>query len=469
MNIFNKLSILASVLMAFSLVSCHEAQETMQPNILFILADDLGYADLGCYGNQIIRTPNIDQLASEGVSFTECYAGASVCSPSRGTLMTGLHTGHSRIRGNMCPVGGIEGIKETEKGNSIVRRVNLLPEDSTLGNIFTNNGYETAVVNKWHMEGFNQAAGPLDRGFKEFYGWMVFEPKSHNFYPSIRWRNREEYTIEDNLNDKKVDHNTDRSTSEAIDYIRRHKNDKFFLYLAYNAPHVPLDAKSLGDYAKDDRLGKNDKSYAALITHMDECVGRVLEELKSQGLDKNTIVIFASDNGGASAAKTENIKPNGTLCGWKGQLYEGGIKVPLIIKMPNGENAGVKSEFPCYFPDLMPTLVELAKLNTTIKGDGVSIAPEIMEPNSMNAEQRALYWEQYAGNAIQQALRKGDWKLILDGKNQTMELFNLKNDPTEKQNMADRNSEKLAELQAIINSEHVESANWPTNKLGHQP
>ncbi len=447
------------ILSIFLLASCgkKEIEKTQNPNVIFILADDLGYADLGCYGSKIIKTPNIDKLAEDGVLFTDCYAGASVCSPSRGTLLTGLHTGHARIRGNMCSIGGIEGIKETPNGNQIVRRVNLLPQDSTIGNVLQNNNYKTCVVNKWHVDGFDKNAGPLDRGFDEFYGWLIHEPKSHNFYPSIRWRNREQYIIEDNLGDKKIDHNTDRATTEAIDFLRRHKDENFFLYLAYNAPHVPLDAKSWGAYATDTLLSDNDKSYAALITHMDECIGNIMQELQILNLDENTIVFFASDNGGAKAANTQTIQPNGTLRGWKGELYEGGIRVPMIVRMPDKKNAGKTSNFPCYFPDVLPTIAEMTDSKTNLKTDGISLMPEILNPNSMNKEKRFLYWEQYSRNGLAQAVRYGDWKLIQQN-NKELELYHLKTN--EDENSTTKDSRMIEMLSSYMNTAHTESENW---------
>ncbi len=434
------------------------AQKTDKPNIVFILADDLGYGDLACFGNGIIKTPNIDNLAKEGITFTNCYAGASVSSPSRCCLMTGLHTGHSRIRGNMCREGGLEGTREGMPGT--VRRINLQPQDSTIANVLSNNGYTTCLVNKWHLDGFDLNAGPLDRGFDEFYGWLIYEPKSHNYYPSIRYRNREEYIIEDNLNDKKIDHNTDRATVEAIDFLKRNKDNPFFLYLAYNSPHVPLDAKSWGIY-KDMDLSDNDKSYAALITHMDECIGNVMEELKKLGLDDNTIIIFASDNGGAKAAKTEKLRLNGNLRGWKGDLYEGGIRVPMIIRMPDRLNAGYKSSYPSYFPDIMPTIVRMTNAKTSLNTDGISLMPEVDKPNSLPTNNRYLYWEQYPSEGISQAIRWGDWKLVRINTNEEFELYNLRTNETETLNIADQYPLIVEQLAGYMKAAHEPSENWP--------
>lgn len=449
--------LLAASLLPLSAIGANDEK----PNIVFILADDLGYGDLGCYGSKIIKTPNIDQLTREGVTFTNCYAGASVSSPSRCSLMTGLHTGHSRIRGNMCRTGGIEGTREGMPGT--VRRTNLQPQDSTIANVLSNNGYVTCLVNKWHLDGFDENAGPLDRGFSEFYGWLIREPNSHNYYPYYRWRNREKYIIEDNLDNKRIDHNTDRATVEAIDFLNRNKDNPFFLYLAYNSPHVPLDAKSWGDY-KDMDLSDNDKSYAALITHMDECIGKVLSQLKALGLDKNTIVIFASDNGGAKAAHTEKLVLNGELRGWKGDLYEGGIRVPMIVRMPDGENAGMVSDYPCYFPDIMPTFARMTHSATNLKTDGRSLVPEIEHPNSLDSKDRYLYWEQFPSEGISQAVRWGDWKLIRRNIGEDFELYNLKDDIREKNNVAAQHPDIVDQLAKYMDEAHTESENWPVRK-----
>lgn len=458
---FNGLLSTVSAFLGIAVPIQAQSGEKEKPNILFILADDLGYGDLGCFGNKIIQTKTIDKLASEGVTFTDCYAGASVSSPSRACLMTGLHTGNTTIRGNMCRVGGIVGERE---GMGTVRRTNLQPQDSTVANVLSNNGYVTALVNKWHLDGFDPTAGPLDRGFDEFYGWLIREPDSHNYYPSKRWRNREEYTITENLNGSHVDHNTDRATDEAIDFLRRNKDNNFFLYLAYNVPHVPLDSKSWGIY-ENANMSPNDKSYAALITHMDECIAKVLDELKTLGLDDNTIIIFASDNGGAKAAQTDKLVLNGKLKGWKGELNEGGIRVPLIVRLPDRSNAGKVTDFPCYFPDMLPTMADMTDSKTYLKSDGISIYSEIKNPGSMSKEDRYLYWEQYPKKGIGQAVRWGDWKLIRQNLDKEFELYNLKTDISESQNVASQHKEIVNKLAKYMEEAHSESEYWPVGEL----
>lgn len=464
-----------SVLPGNSAVLDKSQNEKDKPNILFILADDLGYGDLGCYGNNVIQTPVIDGLSAEGIRFTDFYAGASVSSPSRCCLMTGKHTGHARIRGNMCKTGGIEGIREGLPGT--VRRTNLQPEDKTIANVLKENGYYSCLVNKWHLDGFDLNAGPLDRGFDEFYGWLIHEPRSHNFYPDIRWKNRERYEISANLNGKNGDHNTDRSTDEAIDFLKRMAGgiskdscDKaaskavgkpFFLYLSYNAPHVPLDAKDRKLY-ENSGLPVNDQSYAALISHMDESIGKVLKVLKEMGFEDNTIVVFASDNGGASAAKVETLKLNGNLRGWKGELYEGGLRVPVIIKWPGKVKKGSVSHQPAYFPDFFATFSAISGSVSENGSDGINLLPVITGQKKKIAG-RMLYWEQYPRDGISKAVRFGYWKAIKMQEGKSWQLFNLERDPTESKDVSSENPGILKKIEKFANTAHTESECWPVH------
>ena len=464
-----------SVLPGNSTVFDKSQNDKDKPNILFILADDLGYGDLGCYGNKVIQTPVIDGLSAEGIRFTDFYAGASVSSPSRCCLMTGKHTGHARIRGNMCKTGGVEGIREGIAGT--VRRTNLQPEDKTIANVLNENGYYSCLVNKWHLDGFDLNAGPLDRGFDEFYGWLIHEPRSHNFYPDIRWKNRERYEIPANSNGKNGDHNTDRSTDEAIDFLKRMAGgiskdscDKavskaigkpFFLYLSYNSPHVPLDAKDRKLY-ENSGLPVNDQSYAALISHMDESIGKVLKVLKEMGFEDNTIVVFASDNGGASAAKVETLKLNGNLRGWKGELYEGGLRVPVIIKWPGKVKKGSVSHQPAYFPDFFATFSAISGSVSENGSDGINLLP-VITGQKKNIAGRMLYWEQYPRDGISKAVRFGNWKAIKMQEGESWQLYNLKSDPTESKDVSSENPGILKKIEEFANSAHSESECWPVH------
>lgn len=454
---FYRLVIVGGV--TFLLSACSPKSKEKKPNILFILADDMGYGDPGCYGNKVIRTPVIDSLANQSMRFTDCYAGASVSSPSRYCLMTGFNTGHAQIRGNMCRKGGLVGMK----GESKVRRTNIQPRDITIANVLHDNGYNTCIVNKWHMGGFDVNAGPIDHGFDEFHGWLIREPRSHNYYPEVRFEDRREYTITANLNGKKGDHNTDRSTDEAITFLKKHAAAKdgkpFFLYLAYNAPHVPLDAKSRNLY-EDSGLPLPDQSYASLISQMDSCIGCVLDTLKSLGMDNNTIVVYASDNGGAKAAKLQVLNPNGKLRGWKGQLYEGGIRIPMMIRWPGKIYGGAVSDEPCYFPDFFSTFIDAAKINLENTTDGKSLLP-LLEGKKKTLGPRYLYWEQFPHKEFQQALRYGKWKILRLNKDEDWQLYNLKEDMSEQHDSASYYPGIVKKMGNYANGCRTDSENWP--------
>ncbi|WP_437917713.1 sulfatase-like hydrolase/transferase [Sphingobacterium sp. LRF_L2] len=448
--------LLLACMVAFCSQVNYAQVKQLPPNVIFIVADDLGYGDLGVYGNTIIKTPHIDQLAADGIRFTQAYAGASVCSPSRGTLLTGLHTGHARIRGNMTRKGGIKG----QKGKIAVSRPNLLAQDSTIANVLRNNGYETYLVNKWHLDGFDTSAHPLNRGFQEFHGWLVKEDSSHNHYPTVRFRNNEAYTISENLHGKRGKHATDMATDEAIEIIQRKKDKPFFLLLTYNAPHTPLDVKKPHLYENTD-LPENDKAYAALITQMDAGIGRVVKTVEELGIAHNTWIFFVSDNGGSREADVQLLKQNAPLRGAKTDLYEGGIRVPLIIRTADEQDAGKQSDFPNYFPDLFATLVDITKSHTSLPIDGISLLPELKSPNSLDPKQRFLYWEQYPNLGIAQAVRWDNWKLIRQNIDDAFELYNLEEDIGEVHNIADQKPLIVDKLTNFMQEAHIPSVLWP--------
>lgn len=305
-----------------------------RPNIIFILADDMGYGDLSCYGNQYVKTPNIDQLAETGTRFNQCYAGSGISSPSRCALLTGKNTGNTRIRDNMCTAGGIAGIKINPNGDStIVRRANLLPQDTTIATVLSAAGYRTCLVNKWHLDGYDKGASPNHRGFDEFYGWTISTVHSNSpyYYPYYRFHGDSLIHIPENANGKHGIHNNDLSTNDAIAFIKRNKDNPFFLYLAFDAPHEPYNIDQTAWYEGQETWEPNTKRYASLITHMDAAIGRLLNELEQLNLRKNTLIIFASDNGAAIQAPIKILNCNAGFKGRKGMLYEGGIRVPFLV------------------------------------------------------------------------------------------------------------------------------------------
>src|SRR5690606_23231592 len=329
----------------------------------------------------------------------------------------------------------------------------------TVAQILQEHGYRTFLVNKWHVEGFNESAHPQRKGFDEFVGWLVKEPKSHNHYPEIRFKGYEPYVVEENKTGKHGEHATDMTTEEAIAIIKRKQDRPCFLMITYNAPQVPLHAKSTALYDSL-HLSAQDKSYAALVSHLDEGVGSIVQTIEDLGIAEETVVIFVSDNGGSREAQLQQIVQNGPLRGMKADLYEGGIRVPLIVKY-GAVTTGKTSTFPAYFPDLYATLLDIGGVQDGRETDGTSLLPELFTPNSQNREGRFLYWEQYPKKGIQQAVRWGDWKLIRPGDDAPVELYNLRADIGETTNLSEKHPDIVDKLQAFLQQAHVPSDWWP--------
>ena len=432
-----------------------------RPNIIFILADDMGYGDLACYGNKYIQTPNIDRLSATGTSFTQAYAGSGISSPSRCSLMTGKNSGNTRIRDNFCYAGGIEGLKISPQGDTtIVRRANLLAEDVTLGTVMRAAGYRTCLVNKWHLDGYDPASAPNHRGFDEFYGWTIATVHSNSpyYYPYYRFHGDSLIHIEENAHDAHVRHNTEISTDDAIAFIHRNRTTPFFLFLGYDAPHEPYTIDDTSWYDEQGAWSMNTKRYAALVTHMDYHIGRLLGTLDALGLRENTLVIFASDNGAAVMAPLKELNCGAGLKGRKGQLYEGGIKVPLIVNQP-GRVPARQIDNMVYFPDFMPTLAALAGSTAAVPADtdGIDISP-LFYGREQDTDHRYLYWE-FPGK--QRAIRFSRWKCVTIRKDAPLELYDISQDPNEQHNLADQQPAMVARLDSIMHLMHKPSVNYP--------
>lgn len=432
-----------------------------RPNIIFILADDMGYGDLACYGNKYIQTPNIDRLAATGTNFTQAYAGSGISSPSRCSLMTGKNTGNTRIRDNQCYAGGMTGLKINPNGDTtIVRRANLLAEDITLGTVMGAAGYRTCLVNKWHLDGYDPGSAPNHRGFDEFYGWTIATVHSNSpyYYPYYRFHGDSLINIKENEHDAHVRHNTEISTDDAIAFIHRNKENPFFLFLAYDAPHEPYNIDDTSWYDEQGEWSMNTKRYAALVTHMDYNIGRLLGTLDALSLRENTIVIFASDNGAAVMAPLEELNCGAGLKGRKGQLYEGGIRVPLIVNQP-GRVPARQINNVVYFPDFMPTLARLAGSMSAVPSDtnGMDISP-LFFGQDVDTDSRPLYWE-FPGK--QRAIRYAGWKCVTVKKNAPLELYRISEDPYEEHNLAAENPEKVKELDLLMRKMRTPSPNYP--------
>ena len=431
-----------------------------RPNIIFILADDLGYGDLSCYGSKTIKTPNIDKLAATGTRFNQSYAGSGISSPSRCALMTGKNTGNSRIRDNMCTAGGLTGLKINPNGDTtIVRRTSLQPQDTTIATVLHAAGYKTCLVNKWHLDGYDPKSSPIYRGFDEFHGWLIstVESNSPYYYPYNRFDNDKLIHIKANEHDKHIKHNTDISTDDAINFIKRNKKNPFFLYLAFDAPHEPYIIDNTTWY-DDESWSMNNKRYASLVTHMDAAIGRLLTYLEKNNLRENTLVIFASDNGAAIQAPLKLFNCNAGFRGRKAQLYEGGIRVPFIVNQPGKVPVQSLNNI-IYFPDVMPTLAALTGGTQYLPQNinGMNILP-LFYGKQIDTDDRVLYWE-FPGK--QRAARHGDWKAVTIKPNKPLELYNLREDPEEKHDLAKKYPEMVIGFDKVMKEMRTPSENWP--------
>lgn len=430
-----------------------------RPNIIYIIADDLGVYDLGCYGQDKILTPNIDRLATEGIRFTEAYGGAPICSPSRCALMTGRHMGHASIRDNFALAGGIVGNKGREK----IRRASLADQEPTVASHLRAAGYVTGLVGKWHLDGYNPRAVPTAHGFDEFDGWLTQTETTQGYFPTQWYAGTELHDIPANQGGRQAVYETDICTDQACDFIRRHKDAPFLLTLAYNAPHSPYVTPAFGAYAGRS-WGKSEKTYAAMIEMLDLGVGSVLQTLAETGLDRDTIVFFSSDHGPRSeptAEQTEVVSffdSHGSLRGYKRDLYEGGIRVPLLARWPGRIAPGRVDATPVYHPDFLPTAIGIAGAGSAVGVDGTDLSPLLLGHGRL--PERYLYWETYEPSFCQ-AVRHGRWKAIRLPHATTVELYDLTADPSELHDRAADQPVIAAELTRAMRELHVPNTEYP--------
>ncbi len=422
-----------------------------RPNILLILADDLGYGDLGCYGQQRIATPHLDRLAAEGIRFTQAYAGSTVCAPSRCVLMTGRHTGHARVRGNRYP------------------DLPLRPEDLTLAELLQRAGYRTALFGKWSLGGLGTTGYPTRKGFEEWFGYFS-QTHAHNYYPDLLLEQEREYLVRGNLGARKTVWAHDLFTERALAFLRRPDPRPFFLHLCWTVPHannelgrdtgngmqVPSDAP----YSDRD-WPQPEKNFAAMITRMDADVGKILAALRETGRDENTLVLFTSDNGPhrEGGHNPDFFHSRGPLRGIKRDLYEGGIRVPLLARWPARIRPGQVSRQVLAFWDLLPTLAEAAGVSPPAGLDGFSMLPAFLGQPQRSHDY--LYWE-FHEQGFRQALRLGDWKAVRPGPGKPLELYDLAGDLGETRNVAARHPDLIARLERILAEARSESPDFPT-------
>ncbi len=422
-------------------------QGTSTPNVVFIMADDLGYADLGCYGQEIITTPNIDQLADSGTKFTWCYSGSPVCAPSRSTLMTGQHTGHTTVRGNRALVNS------TDPDG----RVPLEEGDVTMAEMFKSRGYITAVTGKWGLGEPNTTGIPNQQGFDEWLGYLN-QKKAHSYYPEYLWSNENKLILEGNANGMRNAYSHDLFTDFAIDFIERQKDTAFFLYLPYTIPHDIYEIPDQGIYSNKP-WSEDEKVYAAMVTRLDRDVGRIVKKLEELDLRENTMLLFCSDNG-AALRWEKRFKSSGRLRGKKRDMYEGGIRVPMIMSWPGTIPEGVVSEQVIYFPDMLPTFAELTGAEINGKIDGISLLDQILRKKEIE-NNRTLYWE-FSEFGFQQALRWYQWKAVRLSPEKELELYDLQADEGEQVNVASDYPGVISTMESILDTIRTESYYWPS-------
>jgi len=427
------------------------------PNIIYVMVDDMGYADIGPYGQKVIKTPNLDRMAQEGIRFTDVYTGASVCAPSRSVLMTGKHLGHTRVRGNTGMAGGVP-------DHNKARRVPLEPEDITVAEVLKARGYITGMTGKWGLGEPGSTGEPSLKGFDEWFGFLN-QNHAHTHYPDYLWHNQQKVSIEANLEGKRRQHTHELFTDFAFDFIRRRSQQPFFLYLAYTLPHAEMDVPGPGPYA-DQPWTQEEKIHAAMIDWIDRDTGRLLRLLDDLGIANNTVVFFCSDNGGARRYDGR-FDSNAPFRGAKGQSYEGGLRTPMLVRWPGKTPAGATSNLPWNFADVLPTLADIAGAAIPPDGDGMSVLPSILGKNQVL--DRKLYWEQYSGG-FQQAVRWGKWKGIRrDGTPARFELYDLSQDIGEAHEVSAAHGTVVREIEAFMESAHVPSPNWSRTSANQLP
>lgn len=465
MNLYRN-SFLATIVLVASLVllsSCKNEKTTYQkalaskPNIIYILADDLGYGDLGCYGQAEIKTPNIDKLAAQGMRFTQHYAGATVCAPSRNCLMTGQHNGHAFIKSMEKPIPA---------------------DDITVAEVLKEAGYKTGIIGKWGLGNVGTTGYANAQGFDYSFGYYD-QIRAHNYYPDYLMENGEKYPLKNevvyirdsshyavgigNAATKKMEYSNDVFSEKALGFLDKTNNDPFFLYLAFTIPHSNneswlikqhgMEVPDLGIYADKDWKDVK-KSGAAMITRLDSYVGQIMQKLADMGIDEETFVIFASDNGPHAEGgwSPEFFNSNGDLRGIKRDLYEGGIRIPCIVRWPGKIEPGVSDHVSAFW-DFMPTACDLAGVDLPSSSDGISILPVLLNEQEKQADHEYLYWEFYT-NIKRQAVRKGDWKLVRLGKGnveeRALELYDLSSDLGETTNLASQHPELVKELLGVM-------------------
>jgi arylsulfatase A-like enzyme len=440
-----------------------------KPDIVFILADDLGYGDIGCYGQQKIETPNIDQLAKQGLRFTQFYSGSTVCAPSRASLLTGLHTGHTAVRGNK----GTRPEGQTPLPDSIITFATLLQQQ----------GYTTAAFGKWGLGYITTSGAPDKKGFDTFYGYNC-QTLAHDYYPDHLWSNHERVDLAANLSGDSV-YSADLIHQQAISFLQASHDKPYFAFLPYTLPHgdviLPHDsvykyyikkfneqplAQRPANYSPDNKSFEPypHAAFAAMVSRLDKYVGKIIATLKAKGTLEQTLIIFTSDNGPhkENGGDPEFFNGNGDYRGIKRDLYEGGIRVPFIACWQGTIRPGETNQMVAGW-DIYPTLQQVAGMRVTKNIDGISFLPTLRSKRKQK-QHPYLYWEFHENNG-RQAVRMGKWKGIKLQVNNNpatpMELYDLEADPGEQYDLAKQYPAIVKKLEEIMQEAHVSNKDWP--------
>lgn len=434
-------SLAAMTLAARCASSADAPANARKPNIIFFLADDLAQGDLGCFGQKLIQTPNLDRLAAEGTRYTQAYTGTSVCAPARTSLMTGLHMGHAPVRANrgMQPEGQFP-----------------LPADTvTVAQLLKSAGYATACTGKWGMGMFDTTGSPLKKGFDHFFGYNC-QSHAHSYFPKYLYNDSKRFELDGKT------YSPDLILKDTLNWMREHKDQPFFLYYAPTLPHGKYEIDDLGVY-KDKPWTDQQKTYAAMVTRLDAHAGQLMALLKELKLDDNTLIMFSGDNGSSFAPASPIGKffqqANG-LRGFKRGMYEGGLRQGAMARWPGVVPAGRVSDEPWAFWDFLPTAVELAgaKLPEGFHCDGLSLVSFLKGGSAPKREY--FYWELHEAAPIQ-AVRFGDWKAVRNGPEKPLELYDLKTDPGESKDVSAEHPDLVARTEEYMKQAHVEDPNWP--------
>lgn len=435
-----------------------------KPNIILMMVDDMGYAELGSYGQKIIQTPNLDRMAAEGMRFTDHYAGASICKPARESIMTGMHTGNTYVRGNFLSQS--EGDFATPFDN--IGRL-------TIAEYVKQAGYTTTLLGKWGLGGAGSGSGPNSRGFDYSLAYLS-QVNAHNYFPPFLWENEDQIFLEGNRDGQKGEYSHALFVDKTLEIIENTNPDEpFFLYLPYTLPHGRFEIPDDAPYSDRD-WGQQQKNIAAMITLLDTDVGRIVQLLKDKGIAENTVFFFTSDNGPTGSA-TRHFNSNGPLRGIKSDLYEGGIRVPMIAWWPGTIQPGQTSGHISAAWDFLPTIAEIAGLEPPSDIDGISLLPELLGQEQTPHE--FLYWELYGYNynwsaegntrprnyLQHRAARYGKWKAvktdIYETRNAQIELYDLENDIGETTDVAADNPKIVQKIEAYMIRTYQTNPHFP--------